>query len=178
MESDPIYLDHNATTPLLPEAVEAMLPFLREHFGNPASAHPAGRRARAGVERARAQVAGLLGCTPAEIVFTSGGTEANNLAIRGVAEARPERRSIVTSILEHPAAAEPCAWLEAQGWRLTRVGADAEGRVRLDALRQAVDEETALVTVMHAQNETGALQPIAEIAAAARAKGALMHTDA
>ena len=113
--TDPIYLDHNATTPLLPEVVDAMLPFLREHFGNPSSSHPYGIRARNGVARAREQVAAALGCDPEEILFTSGGTEANNLAIRGVLEALDGKRRLVTTTIEHPATARACAWLERQG---------------------------------------------------------------
>jgi cysteine desulfurase len=176
--SDPIYLDHNATTPLLPEVVDAMLPYLREHFGNPASAHVFGQRARDAVERARAHVAALLGCATDEVLFTSGGTEANNLAIRGVAEARPGRRHIVTSTIEHPATSAPCQWLERHGYRISRAGVDASGRVRLDDVVAAVDDDTALVTVMHANNETGVLQPVAEIAEVAAARGAVLHTDA
>jgi cysteine desulfurase len=105
----PIYLDHNATTPLLPEVVDAMLPYFREHFGNPSSSHPYGVRARQAVDQARAKVAALLGCEPSEVLFTSGGTEANNLAIRGVCEAWPERRGVVTSVIEHPATARGLA---------------------------------------------------------------------
>jgi cysteine desulfurase len=175
--SDPIYLDHNATTPLVPEVVDAMLPHLREHFGNPSSGHVYGRRAREAVERARGQVAALLGCAPEEVCFTSGGTEANNLAIRGVAEARPERRHVVTSVIEHPATSVPCDWLERHGHRVSRLGVDATGRVG-GAGAAAIGDDTALVTVMHANNETGVLQPIAEIARAARAHGAVVHTDA
>src|SRR5205807_6667600 len=114
-----IYLDYNATTPVLPEVVDAMLPYLREHFGNPSSAHALGRRAREAVELARADVASLLECDASEIVFTSGGTEASNLAIRGVAEARSDRRHVVTSVIEHPATEKPCAWLQEQGLRVT-----------------------------------------------------------
>jgi cysteine desulfurase len=176
--ADPIYLDYNATTPVLPEVVEAMLPFLREHFGNPSSGHEYGRRAQAAVTRAREQVAALLGCEPDEVVFTSGGTEANNLAIRGVTEARPGRRHVVTSVIEHPATEKPCAWLEQHGWRVTRLGVDADGRARTDAAEAAIDDGTALVTVMHSNNETGVLQPITEVAALARRHGAIMHTDA
>jgi cysteine desulfurase len=175
---DPIYLDHNATTPLLPEVVEAMLPYLREHFGNPSSGHVYGRRAREGVDRARVEVAALLGCSPAEILFTSGGTEANNLAIRGVTEARPERRHLVTSIVEHPATAAFCAWLARHGYRIDRVGVDASGQTRPADVGARLGEDTALVTIMHANNETGVLQPIAEIARLAHGRGALVHTDA
>jgi len=177
-KEDPIYLDHNATTPIRPEVVDAMLPYLREHFGNPSSDHVYGARARAAVDRAREQVALLLGCDADEVVFTSGGTEANNLAIRGAAEARRQRTRIVTSVIEHPATAEPCAWLESHGRRVTRAGVDADGRVRLDEALAAIDTETAIVTVMHANNETGVLQPVEELARVARARGALSHTDA
>ena len=178
MIDDLIYLDHNATTPLLPEVVDAMVPYLREHFGNPSSAHVYGVRARVAVDRARAQVAALLDCDPDEIVFTSGGTEANNLAIRGVTEARASRRRVVTTVIEHPATARPCAWLERHGCRVTRIGVDRDGRALLDEAREAIDAETALVTVMHANNETGVLQPIVELAQLAHAMGALVHTDA
>lgn len=177
-DPDPIYLDHNATTPLLPEVVDAMLPFLRGHFGNPSSAHVYGARAKRAVDEARGQVAALLGCDDDEIVFTSGGTEANNLAIRSVTEALAERRHVVTTAIEHPATAKPCAWLERHGFRVTRVGADADGRARLDEARGAIDADTALVTVMHSNNETGVLQPVAEMVHAARRVGALVHTDA
>ncbi|MDP3213988.1 MAG: cysteine desulfurase family protein [Deltaproteobacteria bacterium] len=177
-DSAPIYLDHNATTPLLPEVVEAMLPYLREHFGNPSSTHVYGSRARIAVAQARQQVAALLGCDDDEIVFTSGGTEANNLAIRGVAEAREDRRHIVTTAIEHPATERPCAWLARHGWTLTRVGVDERGRARLDEARAAIDERAALVTVMHSNNETGVLQPVAELAGFARSAGAIVHTDA
>lgn len=174
----PIYLDHNATTPVLPEVVDAMLPYLREHFGNPSSGHAYGRAAQDAVARARAQVAALLGCSAEEIIFTSGGTEANNLAIRGVCEARRERRHVVTTVVEHPATALPCAWLEQHGWRVTRIGVDSDGRARVDEARAATDSATALVTVMHSNNETGVLQPIAELAILAHACDAIIHTDA
>ena len=174
----PIYLDHNATTPILPEVVDAMLPYLREHFGNPSSGHVYGRRAHDAVERARGQVATLLGCDDGEVIFTSGGTEANNLAIRGVAEARNDRRHVVTTAIEHPATEQPCAWLERHGMRLTRIGVDVDGRARVEEARAAIDTATALVTVMHSNNETGVLQPIADIAGLVRAVGAILHTDA
>ena len=173
-EPDPIYLDYNATTPLLAEVVEAMLPYLREHAGNPSSSHVFGQRARAAVDAARAQVAALLGCDPDEVIFTSGGTEANNLAIRGVTAALGRKGLLVTSSIEHPAVAAPCAWLERQGWRVIRLGTDLEGRVVPEALSEPLD----LVTVMHSNNETGALQPIGAMVAEAQAGGALMHTDA
>ena len=174
----PIYLDHNATTPLLPEVVDAMLPYLRTHFGNPSSGHVYGARAREAVASARAQVAALLGCDESEILFTSGGTEANNLAIRGVAEAREKPGRIVTTIIEHPATEQPCACLERRGWQVARIGVDATGRARTDEARSAMGRDTILVTVMHANNETGVLQPVAELAELAHTTGALLHTDA
>jgi cysteine desulfurase len=177
-ELDPIYLDHNATTPIHPEVLEAMLPFLRQHFGNPSSGHPFGRRAREAVERAREHVAELLGCSPEEIVFTSGGTEANNLAIRGVMESTGKRRHLVTSTVEHPATAKPCDALESGGFEVTRVPVNREGQVHPDEMRSSLRGDTALVTVMLAQNETGTLMPIRDIAEAAHDRGALMHTDA
>jgi len=173
----PIYLDHNATTPVLPEVVAAMMPYLGDHFGNPSSGHVYGRRAHNAIERAREQVASLLGCQPDEIVFTSGGTEANNLAIRGVAETSP-RRHIVTSIVEHPATAQPCAYLERHGFQVARMPVDGNGQVQADEAASFVHGDTALVTVMLAQNETGTLMPIREIARAAHEQRALMHTDA
>jgi cysteine desulfurase len=175
---NPIYLDHNATTPLLPEVIDTMLPYLREHFGNPSSGHVYGTRAGRAVARAREQVAALLGCEADEVIFTSGGTEANNLAIRGVGAAVENRRHIVTTVIEHPATARPCAWLEKHGRSVTRIGVDADGRVRVDAAREAIGRDTALVTVMHSNNETGVLQPVHELAVLAHAAGALLHTDA
>lgn len=175
---DPIYLDHNATTPVLPEVVEAMLPFLQRHFGNPSSSHVYGLRVRKAVDRAREQVASLLGCDAGEVVFTSGGTESNNLAIRGVIESVVSRRGIVTSIIEHPATENPCAWLEKHGHPVARLDVDETGRMCLEAAEALIDGNTAVVSVMHANNETGVLQPVAEIAALARAAGTLVHTDA
>jgi cysteine desulfurase len=174
----PIYLDYNATTPIHPDVVDAMLPYLREHFGNPSSNHIYGRRAHDGVARARGQVASLLGCDDDEVIFTSGGTEANNLAIRGVVEARSERRHVVTTVIEHPATERPCAWLARHGTRLTRIGVDVDGRARVEEARAAIDADTALVTVMHSNNETGVLQPVQEFTQLAHAMGAILHTDA
>ena len=176
--SETIYLDHNATTPILPQVVERMLPFLRDHFGNPSSGHGFGREAHDAVERARNQVATLLGCLPSHVVFTSGGTESNNLAIRGVTAALADRRGVVTSTVEHPAVARPCDRLEELGWSLSRVPVDAACLADLDALDEALGANTALVTVMLANNETGTLQPIPEIARRAHAAGALVHSDA
>lgn len=176
--NDPIYLDHNATTPLLPEVVDAMLPYLREHFGNPSSGHAYGRRSQQAIAKARNQVASLLGCADDEVVFTSGGTEANNLAIRGVMEAAGQSGRVVTSVVEHPATEQPCAWLERRGTLVVRLGVDGDGRVPLGEAERAITPDTALVTVMHANNETGVLQPIEELARLGHAAHAVVHTDA
>ncbi len=174
----PVYLDHNASTPVLPVVVDAMLPYLREHFGNPSSTHVYGKTLREAVERAREQVARLIDCTPEEVFFTSGGTEANNLAIRGLAAAKPDRRHILTSVIEHPATAGPCVWLEQHGYTVFRAPVDETGRVVLERVREHLGQETALVTIMHANSETGMLQPIPEIADMAHAAGSLIHIDA
>jgi cysteine desulfurase len=176
--SRPIYLDHNASTPLLPEVLDAMLPYLGEHYGNPSSPHVYGRIMHDAVEQARERVAGLIDCTPAEVFFTSGGTEANNLAIRGTAAANPGRRRIVTSVIEHPAASGPCAYLESQGYRVDRAPVDKTGRVDLQSIRAATSRNTLLITVMHANSETGTLQAIRRVSGIAHAAGALVHTDA
>ncbi len=174
----PVYLDYNATTPIAPEVLAAMRPFLEEDFGNPSSSHVYGLRAREAVALARLQVAELMGAHPEEICFTGGATEANNLAIQGAARALPSRRHLVTSAIEHPSVLAPIRALEAQGWDVTIVSVDAYGRVPIAAAARAMREDTALVSIMHANNETGTVQPICEIAAAAHARGALMHTDA
>ena len=176
----PVYLDHNASTPVLPEVVEAMIPFLRDQYGNPSSTHAYGTSLRGPLERARSQVAALIECAPEEVFFTSGGTEANNLAIRGVAAAQPARPSVGTSVIEHPATAAPCDDLERTGWQVTRIPVDGVGRVDLGELDRALQDGPApgLVTVMYANSETGTLQPIREIAKAAHQVGATMHTDA
>lgn len=174
-----IYLDHNATTPVDPEVLDAMLPFLRAEFGNPSSAYPLGRRAHDAVEAGRADVAALIGSTPDAILFTGGGTESSNHAIRGAAAmAPPERRRIVATTVEHPATGKPCRRLAAAGFSVERLPVDGTGRVALDAAERLIDDATALVTAIHAQNEVGTLQPIAELAALARRHGALCHADA
>ncbi|MDL1950805.1 selenide, water dikinase SelD [Acidobacteria bacterium ACD] len=179
MAESPIYLDTNATTPVDPEVAEAMLPYLTTHFGNPSSGHAFGTRARAAVEEARRQVASFLGGRPEEVVFTSGGTEGINTVVQGVARAlRGRGRHVVTTAVEHPAVLEPCAALEAEGFRVTRVGVDAEGRVDPRDVAAAIGPETILVSVMHANNEVGTLQPVGEIARIARERGVLVHTDA
>ena len=176
--SDPIYLDYNATTPVDPRVAEAMLPFLSGCYGNPSSSHRLGRQARQALGEARAQVAGCLGCDPDEVVFTSGGSEANNTAIRGVVAARV-RCHVVTSAVEHPAVLEVVLALECEGRvELTIVGVDRWGRVDPGEVMRALRPDTVLATVMLANNEVGTLQPIADLAAACRKRGVLLHTDA
>ena len=176
---EPIYLDYNATTPLDPAVVEAMRPYLETHFGNPSSSHVYGARTRRAVETARRQVADMLGARVDEIVFTSGGTESNNLAIRGVAAAlRSRGNHIITSAIEHPAVMEVCRYLERNGFRLTIVPVDEFGRVDPADVAQAITPATILITIMHANNEVGTIQPIREIARIARARGVVVHTDA
>jgi cysteine desulfurase len=175
----PIYLDYNATTPIDPEVAAAMLPYIREHFGNPSSSHGYGLEARKGVEKARTQVAALLNCRTAEIVFTSGGTESNNHAIKGAARVLRRRGNhIITSAFEHPAVTEVCEYLAADGFDITYVPVDSCGIINLDALKKAVTERTILISVMHANNEAGTIQPVGEIARMARKRGILVHTDA
>ena len=175
----PIYLDHNATTPVDPEVAAAMRPYLEEHFGNPSSSHWFGIQTRKAVENARRQVAAMLGCGPEEVVFTSGGTESNNHAIRGGVRARRERGNhIITSAVEHPAVLQVLAWLEKDGFECTLLPVDDLGRVRTADLEDAITPRTLLVSIMHANNEVGTIQPIAEIAEVARRRGILMHTDA
>lgn len=174
----PIYLDHNATTPIDPAVVAAMEPYLREIFGNPASVeHAHGHAAGLAVERARAQVAEALGAQPKEIVFTGSCTEANNLAILGVARAYADKKHIITSAIEHPAILEPARALEQDGWRVTYTPVDEAGRVSVEAIADAITEETALVSVMAANNEVGTLQPIRAIGELCEARGVLFHTD-
>ncbi len=183
--TEPVYLDYNATTPLAPEVAVALLPCLGPLFGNPSSPHIYGIEAKRAVEDARARVAVLLGCMPAEVVFTSGGTEANNMALKGVAEARDRGlayqgrgRHIITTAVEHPAILEPCEHLASGGYEVTVLPVDGYGMVDPTEVARAVRHDTLLVSVMHANNEVGTIQPIAEIAAIAHAHGALMHTDA
>ena len=179
MTEKQIYLDFNASTPLAAEVVEALRPFLTEHFGNPSSHHWAGAPAKAAVERARAQVAALLGCDADEVIFTSGGTESNNHALKGVFFANRDRGDhIITSAVEHPAILQPLRFLETLGANVTVVPVDRHGRVDPDDIRKALTRRTLLVSIMHANNEVGTVQPIAEIAAIARAAGVLVHTDA
>jgi cysteine desulfurase len=174
-----IYLDHNASTPLASEVQEAMRPYLELAYGNPSSSHWAGRPARAAVEQARAQVATFLGSRPEEIVFTSGGTESNNAAILGTWFARERSGGrIVTSAVEHPATQEPCRFLERLGARLTVLPVDRTARVDPADLERELDRDVLLLTIMHANNEVGTIEPIAELAQLARQVGAVVHTDA
>ncbi len=173
-----IYLDYNATTPIDPQVAEAMLPYVHAHFGNPSSGHSFGLAAREGVDLARAQVAGLLGCASTDLIFTSGGTEANNHAIKGVAAAYRDRGNhIITSTVEHPAVTEVCRYLESQGCRITWLPVDEYGLVAPRQVEQAITPQTLLVTIMHTNNEVGSIEPIAEIAEFAHHYGALLHTD-
>jgi cysteine desulfurase len=182
----PIYLDYNATTPLDPAVLDALLPYLQRDFGNPSSTHAYGKAAHDAVEQARREVAELLGATPDEIVFTGGGSEASNLAIKGAVFvqlrslfARWFRREahVIISAVEHPATTQPCEFLKRLGCRVTVVPVDRQGCVDPDAVRRALDRGATLISIMHSNNEVGTLQPIREIAALARARGALMHTD-
>jgi len=172
-----IYLDYNATTPLVPEAREAMLPFLGEHFGNPSSIHAAGREARAAIDSARDRIAHLLGAKPHEIVFTGGGTESVNLAVLGLARAG-KGRHIITSATEHHAVLHACEYLaKHEGFRLTILPVDRHGVLAPEQVVEAIAPDTALVSVMTANNETGTLQPVKTIAARCRERGVLFHTD-
>ncbi len=174
-----IYFDHNATTPLDPEVADAMMSVLRDEFGNPSSVHYYGQRAKAALDAARAAVANLIGADPAEVVFTSGGTEADNLALRGAAAAaEPGRRRLVAAGFEHEAVLNTLKALGRAGFTTTLLPLDARGVVSTDALRAAVDDGTAIVSVMHANNEVGTVQPLAELASIAHERGALFHTDA
>lgn len=173
-----IYLDYNATTPIDPSVAEAMLPYVHGLFGNPSSGHSFGIAAREGVDRARQQVAGMLGCSDDDLIFTSGGTEANNHAIKGVAGAYRHRGNhIITSAVEHPAVTEVCSYLDGQGSRTTYLPVDEYGVVDPRQVEEAITPETVLVTIMHANNEVGSIQPIAEIAEIAHRHGALVHSD-
>ena len=175
----PIYLDYNATTPIAPEVLEAMTPFLTRHFGNPSSSHPYGTRAAEAVAQARGEVAALLGAHHDEIVFTGCATEANNIALRGVARAlRGKGRHLITAATEHPAVLVPAERLRSEGWEVTVLPVDRDGRVDPDALARAIRADTVLVSIMLANNETGTVQPVAELARIAHAAGTLFHTDA
>lgn len=178
--SKPIYLDYNATTPIDPSVKEAMLPYLEEEFGNPSSSYAYGQRAKEAVECAREQVAALIGATPGEIIFTSGGSESDNHAIIGTALANGQKgRHIITSRIEHPAVLNTCRYLEDRlGFKVTYLPVDGYGLVDPDNVRNAIKRDTILVTIMHANNEMGTIEPIAEIGKIAEELGILFHTDA
>ena len=179
MEVQKIYLDFNASTPLAPEVAEVMRPFLSQHFGNPSSQHWAGIPAKEAVELARRQVAELLECSPGEIVFTSGGSESNNHAIKGVFFALREKGNhLITTQIEHPAVINPCRFLENLGAQVTYVPVDRYGSVDPKDIQKAITPRTILITVMHANNEVGTIQPIEEISKIARGRGIVFHTDA
>lgn len=174
-----VYLDHAATTPLRSEALEAMLPYLSEHFGNPSSIHGEGRRARLGLDEARETVAHILGAKPREVVFTGGGTEADNLAVKGGAWAASARgRRIVTTAVEHKAVLHACGVMERFGFEVTYVPVDRFGMVDPERVAAAIDDHTTLVSVMYANNEVGTIQPVAEIGAICRERKVLFHVDA
>ena len=177
-----IYLDHNATTPVHPEVLEVMLPFMTEQFGNGSSIHTYGREARSAIDDAREQVAALINAkSPSEIVFTSTGTEADNYAIKGIAELQQNRKGgnhIITSAIEHHAVLHTCQYLEKHGFEVTYLPVDRYGRIQLDDLREAIRDGTILISIMHANNETGAIEPIAEICEIAQEHQIPVHTDA
>jgi cysteine desulfurase len=173
-----IYLDNNATTRLDPSVIEEMLPFLREHYGNPSSGYAFAAKARKALDFARERLASLLGCEPSEIVFTSGGTESNNAVISSALQSDPRDKHVVTSAVEHSAVLRPCQDLRERGCEVTFVGVDRDGNVDLAELEAAIRPETALVSMMWANNETGVLFPVEQIAEICRAKGVLFHTDA
>ncbi len=175
----PIYLDYNATTPMAPEVVEEMLPFLKEHFGNPSSGHLYGQKTQEAVITARQRVATLLECLPEEVVFTGGGSEADNQALKGIAFANREcGNHIITSQIEHPAIQNTCRYLGTQGFRVTYVPVDKYGMVNPKTIEKAISTDTILISIMHANNEVGTIQPLAEIGEITRKHGTYFHTDA
>lgn len=173
-----IYLDEAATTPIKRDVLAAMGPYLGPEFGNPSSHHEPGLRAKVALDAARRSVAGVLGCRTSEITFTSGGTESDNLALKGIALGQPRGRHIIISAVEHPAVLESAAWLDKMGFELTTLGVNHEGLVSADDLTAVLRDDTTLVSVQYANNEVGTVQPVAELAAAAAARGVPFHTDA
>ncbi len=173
-----VYVDNNATTRVAPEVVAAVVPYFNEFYGNPSSMHTFGGQIAKKIEQAREKVADLIGASPQEIVFTSGGTEGNNTAIRGVLEANPDKRHIITSRVEHPAVLNVCQYLSKRGYEVTELGVDSEGLLDLDELREAIREDTVLITIMYANNETGVIFPAEEIGEIAKEKGITFHCDA
>jgi len=173
-----VYVDNNATSRVAPEVLEAMLPYFKEYYGNPSSMHVFGGQVATKVNEAREKVADVLGADPSEIVFTSCGTESDNAAILGALDSYPEKRHLITTRVEHPAIGNLCAYLSRKGYRITELSVDREGRMDLDELRESITEETALVTIMYANNETGVVFPIEEIGEIVKEKGIPFHTDA
>ncbi len=173
-----IYLDYNASTPVDPRVLEEMLPYLKDKYGNPSSTHVFGAACRSGIEQARERLAALLGCGAGELIFTSGATESNNMVIKGIAKAAGKGKHFITSRIEHPAVLEPCRHLERFGYRVTYLPVDRFGMVSLSDLEKAITPDTALVTIMHANNEIGTIQDIAELARIASSRGVLFHSDA
>ncbi|MDZ7288891.1 MAG: cysteine desulfurase [candidate division KSB1 bacterium] len=173
-----IYLDYSATTPLAPEVLDAMRPYLTDHFGNPSSIHSFGREARVAVDAAREKLAAALGALPQEITFTSGGTEANNLAILGIARTFSSPRHIVTTRIEHPCVLNACRELEKSGWQVTYIEPDATGLISVATVAEAIRPDTVLISIMHANNEVGTINPLPEIAQLAADRKILFHTDA
>jgi cysteine desulfurase len=173
-----VYVDNNATSRVAPEVLEAMLPYFKEYYGNPSSMHMFGGQVATKVNEAREKVADVLGADPSEIIFTSCGTESDNAAILGSLDSYPEKRHLITTRVEHPAIGNLCAYLGRKGYRITELSVDREGRLDLDELREAITEETALVTIMYANNETGVVFPIEEIGEIVKEKGIPFHTDA
>jgi cysteine desulfurase len=173
-----IYFDNNATTRVAPEVFEVMKPFLTELYGNPSSMHTFGGQVERYIRESRENVAKLLGCDSSEIIFTSCGTESDNAAIRGILSAYPEKRKIITTRVEHPAVLTVCRELQSEGYRVVELGVDKDGQLDLEELQAEVDEDTAIVTIMYANNETGVIFPIDKIAEIVKAKGSIFHTDA
>ncbi len=173
-----IYLDYSATTPTHPQVIERVATILRHHWGNPSSLHTWGQDTATVIEMAREQVAGLINANPDQIIFTSGGTEADNLAIIGVAQQYNRPRHIIISSVEHSAIAEPCKQLEQQGWQITRLPVNRQGRVNPLDLKAAIQSDTVLISIIYGQSEVGTLQPIEELGSIARERGVLFHTDA
>ncbi len=173
-----IYFDNNATTKVAEEVFEEMKPFFCELYGNPSSMHTFGGQIAAGIRKSREQVANLLGCDPAEIIFTSGGTESDNAAIKGTLAAYPEKRKVITTRVEHPAVLSVCKQLKDHGYTVIELEVDKQGRLDLDELEKQIDDDTALVTIMYANNETGVIFPIEQIAELVKSKGSVFHTDA
>jgi len=174
-----VYLDHAATTPADIKVVEAMLPYFTDHFGNPMSIHSFGQEGKAAIEEARKKAAGLIGAEPEEIIFTSGGTESDNLALKGVSFAGKDTKNhIITSVIEHHAVLEPCRYLERHGFQVSYLRVDGDGLVDPDDVTKAITDKTALISIMHANNEIGTIEPIAGIGKIARERGIYFHTDA